>query len=296
MIKVLITGARGQVGAALVERLQTHSSYQVVAYDRASLDISDEQAVERIVQEVQPHILVNAAAYTAVDKAEREADIAYAINADGVRYLARVSKKMDALFIHLSTDYVFDGMSNQVYTELDAPNPQTQYGLSKLSGEKAILEENPSHIILRTAWVFGETGNNFVKTMLHLAKERTSLSIVDDQIGGPTYAGDIANAIIAVMDKWQKEESLPSGIYHYTGMPYVSWYDFAKDIFKEAQLQKLLAQVPVLTAIPTSAYPTPAQRPANSRLELHKIQQVFNIAPSDWQGALHHCLQKMVNT
>ncbi|MDO5090203.1 MAG: dTDP-4-dehydrorhamnose reductase [Cardiobacteriaceae bacterium] len=284
MRKILITGSEGQVGCALCARLQGKAEVQ--AHDRQTLDITDRGAVLAAVRTFAPDVIINAAAYTAVDKAESEADTAHAVNADGVRYLAQAAAETDALLLHISTDYVFSGDKADEYLETDAPNPQTVYGKSKLAGEEAALAAHPRTIILRTAWVFGEHGHNFVKTMLRLARERERLGVVADQFGAPTYAGDIADALIAIGEQAFDGKAAAYGIYHYSGTPHTNWCDFARAIFAEALAQGILAKAPQVDAITTADYPTPAQRPANSRLNLDKIRRVFAIAPSDWQQAL----------
>ena len=197
MVKILITGANGQVGSCLVSQLKD-SKYDVLALDKSGLDISNREAVFAVVEQFLPTIIINAAAYTAVDKAESESSIAHDINAQGPLYLAEAAAKIGAILLHISTDYVFNGLGENAYREDDKTDPQSIYGRTKLEGELAVLSANPQSIILRTAWVFGEIGNNFVKTMLRLAKNRDSLGIVGDQVGGPTYAGDIATALIQI--------------------------------------------------------------------------------------------------
>ena len=200
--------------------------------------------------------------------------------------MAEAAKNVDAAILHISTDYVFDGQREGKYKETDATDPQGVYGKTKLEGEQAVAKANDKFIVLRTAWVFGEHGNNFVKTMLRLAKTRDTLGVVADQIGGPTYAGDIAASLIQIAEKIIAGEDVQYGIYHFTGEPYVSWYDFAKAIFDEAVSQNILEKAPHVNAITTADYPTPAKRPANSCLDLTKIQRVFGIQPSNWQKAL----------
>ncbi len=295
--RVLLTGANGQVGMILHQRLRGDTQYEVFAFRRTELDITVELAVKEMIATVKPDVIINAAAYTAVDKAESETDKAMQVNAEGVKYLAQAAKQQGALLVHLSTDYIFSGDSHLPYTEQDKPSPLTHYGRSKWLGEEALMAENPAYIILRTAWVFGEYGHNFVKTMLRLGAERTHLNIVNDQVGGPTYAGDIVNAILVILRRYFTDGSrIKSGIYHFTGMPYVSWYDFAKAIFIEAVAQGVLQQAPTVNAISSAAYPTPAQRPANSRLALDKIAKDFGVSPSDWQFALKHVIREYKNT
>lgn len=286
MAKFLITGAKGQVGHCLVERLKQARSATVFALDRAELDITDQSAVKKIVEIFKPDVIINAAAHTAVDRAESEVELSEAINVKGPQYLAEAASEIGAVILHISTDYVFNGGSSHEYKESDETGPQGVYGRTKLSGEIAVQQANPRSIILRTAWVFGEHGHNFVKTMLRLARERDSLGIVGDQFGGPTYAGDIAKALIKIANQILAGKENAFGVYHFSGKPYVSWYQFAQAIFAEAELQKLLEKQPHLKAITTSEYPTPAKRPANSCLDLTKIKQTFGIEPSDWQKAL----------
>ena len=282
-MKLLITGHHGQVGQALIQQAAAHN-FQVAAYDRSGLDIASRTAVLQAVEREQPAVIINAAAYTAVDKAESE-PAAYAANAEGAENLARVAHAAGAAILHISTDYVFNGQTERPYRETDVPDPQTIYGQSKLAGEQAVQAACPRHIILRTAWVFGEHGNNFVKTMLRLGRERDSLGIVADQSGAPTYAGHIAAALLHIAGRTQTE-NCPYGLYHFSGSPYTTWHGFAAEIFRRAAEQNLLPRIPTLNAIATADYPTPARRPANSRLDCSKIQAAFGIAPSDWQAAL----------
>ncbi|MCD9497725.1 dTDP-4-dehydrorhamnose reductase [Photobacterium carnosum] len=292
MVKVLITGSNGQVGSCLVKQLQSCPEIEFLAVDRNELDITSEQDVIKSVNEFLPNIIINAAAHTAVDKAEDEVELSYAINRDGPKYLAQAADQVGASILHISTDYVFAGDKQGLYSESDPVNPQGVYGESKLAGEEAVINACSRHIILRTAWVFGEDGNNFVKTMLRLAQQRDSLSIVADQFGGPTYAGDIAAALIkiakTITDSKNTFNSDEYGIYHFSGMPHVNWCEFAQVIFDKAVEQKVLVKSPDVKGIKTEEYPTPAKRPANSKLNTQKIITVFNIPASDWQSALNH--------
>ena len=284
MAKFLITGAKGQVGYCLTQQLQ--GKHEILAVDRDELDITDQSAVKNAVENFRPDVIINAAAHTAVDRAETEVELSEAINVKGPQYLAEAAKNVGAAILHISTDYVFDGQREGKYKETDATDPQGVYGKTKLEGEQAVAKANDKFIVLRTAWVFGEHGNNFVKTMLRLAKTRDTLGVVADQIGGPTYAGDIARTLIQIAEKIINGEIVEYGVYHFTGEPYVSWCDFAKAIFDEAISQNVLEKAPLVNAITTADYPTPAKRPANSCLDLTKIQQVFDIQPSDWKKAL----------
>ncbi|MCI7478815.1 MAG: dTDP-4-dehydrorhamnose reductase [[Pasteurella] aerogenes] len=284
MVKFLITGAKGQVGHCLTEQLTGKA--EILAVDRDELDITDQSAVNKIVKIFKPDVIINAAAHTAVDRAESEVELSEAINVRGPQYLAEAANEIGAVILHISTDYVFEGTGSGEYKEDDQTNPQGVYGRTKLEGEIAVQQANPRSIILRTAWVFGEYGHNFVKTMLRLAKDRDSLGVVGDQFGGPTYAGDIAKALIEIANQILAGKENAFGVYHFTGKPYVSWYEFAKAIFAETELQNILEKSPLVNSIATSDYPTPAKRPANSRLNLEKIDRTFGIQPSDWRTAL----------
>ncbi|WP_181314576.1 dTDP-4-dehydrorhamnose reductase [Photobacterium phosphoreum] len=292
MVKVLITGSNGQVGSCLVKQLQSCPEIEFLAVDRHELDITSEQDVIKTVNDFLPNIIINAAAHTAVDKAEDEVELSYAINRDGPKYLAQAADQVGAAILHISTDYVFAGDKEGLYSESDLVNPQGVYGKSKLAGEIAVLDACSRAIILRTAWVFGENGNNFVKTMLRLAQERDSLGIVADQFGGPTYAGDIAATLIqiakSITDSKNTFNTNNYGVYHFSGMPHVSWREFAQVIFDKAIEQKVLVKSPDTKGIKTEEYPTPAKRPANSKLNTNKITTVFNIPASNWQSALDH--------
>ncbi|MBQ5428818.1 MAG: dTDP-4-dehydrorhamnose reductase [Neisseriaceae bacterium] len=271
----LITGAGGQVGQELHKLLP-----QANALTHSQLDIGDISAVRNAVQAFKPHAIINAAAYTAVDKAEEEVEKAYLINHIGAKNLAIASEEQNAILLHISTDYVFDGKKTEPYCETDTTNPQNVYGKSKLLGEQAILEHCEKAMILRTAWVFGRYGKNFVKTMLSLGKTRSHLRIVADQFGSPTEAEDIAKSLIYMAKNAQ------FGIYHYSGMPYVSWFEFAQKIFQAAEKQGIL-HAPQLEPIKSEEYPTAACRPQNSRLNLEKIKNTFGILPCDWQQHLN---------
>ncbi|ABM05146.1 dTDP-4-dehydrorhamnose reductase [Psychromonas ingrahamii 37] len=287
-MRVLITGSKGQVGHCLTEQLRNYTDAQFLALDSKGLDITDQSAVQAVVNEFKPTIIINAAAYTAVDRAEDESDLAYAINRDGAKYLAEAAQSVNAVILHISTDYVFSGDKEGMYTEADLTSPQGIYGESKLAGEKAVIEACSRHIILRTAWVFGEHGNNFVKIMLRLAKTHDTLGIVGDQFGGPTYAGDIASALVTVAKTLSNGDNDKYGIYHYSGFPHVSWSQFAQAIFDEAVQQTVLKQSPVVNSITTADYPTPAKRPANSKLSTTLIKDKFGVNASDWKAALQN--------
>lgn len=285
-MKILVTGANGQVGFCLAQQL-ANTVWDYLALTREELDITDLGAVKKLVDSYKPNIIINAAAYTAVDKAESDIDAANAINCIGAGNLAQAANSIGAAIFHVSTDYVFAGDAATPYCETDFVAPQGVYGQTKLSGEQLVAEKNAQHIILRTAWVFGEHGNNFVKTMIRLGRDRDQLGVVADQFGAPTYAGDIANTLLKLAQQYEQKKSLAWGVYHYSGSPQVSWYEFAQEIFTVADAQNIYAKPsPVLKPIATSDYPTPAKRPANSRLNCEKIQQEFGAELSDWKFAL----------
>ncbi|MFA0437773.1 dTDP-4-dehydrorhamnose reductase [Vibrio breoganii] len=283
-MRVLVTGSKGQVGRCLVEQLQ--NNVELLAVDRYELDITNRDAVFRKIAEFKPDFVINAAAHTAVDKAEEQVDASYAVNRDGAKYLAEASKSVGGSILHISTDYVFSGNKLGDYVETDETGPLGIYGKSKLAGELAVASANCNHIILRTAWVFCEYGNNFVKTMLRLAKDRDQLDIVGDQIGGPTYARDIAKALILIMNELHgKKSDTRYGIYHFSGTPHVSWCEFAEMVFVQG-LAKGLIEAPEVIPIPTHMYPTLAPRPTNSKMNCQKIKNAFDIEASDWQSAI----------
>lgn len=285
-MRVLITGKNGQVGSSLVSLLEAQTEIIFLALDRNQLDITNAEKVNQVISDFKPAVVINAAAYTAVDNAEQESERAYAINCDGAKNLAVAANQVDAIIIHLSTDYVFSGDKEGAYIESDITAPQGVYGHSKLAGEQAVAAACPRHIVLRTAWVFGEHGNNFVKTMLRLAESRDELGVVADQFGGPTYAGDIASSLITIVKAIISNTNATYGIYHYSGVPYVSWHQLAEYIFDQATAQGLIKKTMRVNAIATADYPTPAKRPANSKLDCSKIMTNFSIALSDWQASL----------
>lgn len=285
-MKVLITGKNGQVGSCLVLQLNNMTEINFLALSREELDITDAEQVIKIVNEYKPTVIINAAAYTAVDKAECEVELANAINNLGPKNLAKAAAQVNAAIIHISTDYVFAGNKEGLYTETDEVSPQCVYGQTKLAGEQSVAQECDEHIILRTAWVFSEFGNNFVKTMIRLAQTRNTFSVVGDQFGGPTYAGDIAKTILNIAQQLQ-QGSTRFGVYNYSGCPHVSWQEFAQEIFAKAISQHEVDRLVTVNAISTSEYPTPAMRPANSKLDCDKIKNNFSIQMSDWKAALN---------
>lgn len=277
-MKVLLTGSKGQLGQCFQDRVP--EGWDIWATDTSELDITNKDLVLTAVNEYKPDVIVNAAAYTAVDRAENDKNTASLVNKTGPENLAIAASHNNAFLVHVSTDYVFDGTASVPYKESDSTNPLGVYGLTKLEGEKAVANVLPTAIILRTAWVFSEYGNNFVKTMLRLGDERDSLGIVSDQRGCPTYAGDIASAIINLIQK-----RCAGGIYHFCGNEEVSWSEFAQTIFDIAEKTGKLNTVPVINGITTEQYPTPAKRPAYSTLDCSKIT-ACDISLSQWRKAL----------
>lgn len=285
-MKVLITGAHGQVGLFISHKFK-QDGWQVYATSHSELDICNEDAVRRIVFSIRPRLVINAAAYTAVDQAEKEPDLVHQINAVAPGYLSAAAAEVEAVIIHISTDYVFDGHKYGAYKETDQPHPINVYGASKLAGEHNVISANPYHIIFRTSWVFSEYGSNFAKTMMRLASERDELNIVTDQFGGPTYAGDIADALVNIAYKVANSINFSGwGIYHYCGMPYVSWHRFAKAIFASASQSGAISTIPEAHGISSAEYSSLAVRPGNSTLNCSKIKTVFGLSQPDWQQSL----------
>ena len=299
-MKVLVIGSTGQVGSELGDQLDDVFSlagqpFELDFASRSEVDVTDSEALLTFLGQSAPNWIVNATAYTAVDKAESEQSLAYSVNERAVRCLAEYCGVNSACLLHISTDYVFDGSGDKPFIEEDAVSPLGVYGASKLAGEGAIRSLLPRHIILRTAWVFGANGNNFVKTMLRLAESRPELGVVGDQFGAPTSARDIAKAIATIVLQMSQAESTDDrwGTYHYTGNPFVSWAQFAEEIFQQAEKKLMISSVPLVNAIGTEQYPTPAKRPANSRLDCSKIKDVFGIEPDDWRRSLSEMLDEI---
>lgn len=290
-MKVLITGAAGQVGYELMR--QAPAAFEVSGLDSSKLDITQQPLVESTVSEYAPDLIINAAAYTAVDKAETDSDRAWAVNRDGVNYLAVAAEERGIPLFHISTDYVFAGDADIAYRESDPTDPTGVYGASKLAGEVALAAACSRFLVLRTSWVFGAHGNNFVKTMLRLGAERESLSIVADQRGGPTSAASIAAALWQLAERYHREQVLPWGIYHFSGEPYCSWFDFAQNIFQQASQLGILSKLPELSAIATVDYPTPAKRPAWSVMDCSKITEQLGVKVPDWKKDLTLVLEEL---
>ena len=277
---VLVTGANGQLGQSLQFIAPNYPEIKFVFCSSADLDITDLKNVERVFAKVKPSYCINAAAYTAVDKAESEPQKAHLINVTGAQNVAEVCKENKTILFHISTDFVFDGTASKPYTENDIPNPTGVYGQTKLDGEKAIQEIFDNYFIIRTSWVYSQFGNNFMKTMLRLASEKDSISVVHDQIGTPTNAVDLAEALMKIIHHCQTELVEVFGIYNFSNEGQCSWYDFAKKIF-EINGVKIDLQ-----PIPTLSFPTPAKRPKYSVLDKTKIKTIFGLEIKDWEESL----------
>ena len=280
-MKILVTGARGQLGYELAAALSTFGA--VVALDRAALDVVDADAVVTSVRAIAPTLIVNAAAYTAVDRAERERDIAFAANATAPAVLAEEAKRIGALLIHYSTDYVFDGTQTASYDENSTPNPLNVYGESKLAGERAIAASDASAIVLRTSWVYSLRGGNFLLTMRRLGAERDELRVVADQVGVPNWARALAQATATLVGRGMPYLKERAGLYHLSATGQTTWYEFARAIFGEAAK-------PRIVPITTDQYPTPAQRPAYGVLDTREFERVFGFALPHWRAVLQSCV------
>jgi dTDP-4-dehydrorhamnose reductase len=276
---ILVFGKTGQVACELQRQAE------VTALGRDQADLSDPQGCAAIIADLKPSVVINAAAYTAVDKAEDEEALAQTINAAAPGAMAGACVHLDIPFLHVSTDYVFDGTGTRAWAETDPVAPQNAYGRTKLAGEQAVRSTGARHIILRTAWVFSAHGSNFVKTMLRLSETRNVLSVVNDQIGGPTPAADIAATLLTLADHMQR--GAKGSTYHYAGAPHTSWAGFAQAIFAAADRDV------TVTGIPSVEYPTPAQRPLNSRLDCAKLASDFGIRPADWKAGLAAVLKEL---
>jgi len=290
-----IVGKSGQVASAL-SRLGSERGQNIIARGRPGLDLAKPASIEKFLNDVRPAIIVNAAAFTAVDKAETDRENAFSINALGPGALAHACAARDLPLIHISTDYVFDGSNKTPYKETDLRKPLGVYGASKAAGEVAVETAAPRHIILRTAWVYAVEGNNFVHTMLRLGREREELGVVSDQHGTPTFADDIAMAILDIIPSLLSEppESKLWGTYHLTGGGATTWHGFAKEIFRLAHERGI--KTPKLKAITTTDYPTPARRPANSVLDCSKIKNTFGIRPEPWEKSLKRAIVPILDS
>lgn len=280
-MRILLAGCDGQLGRCFLDRAP--KEWDILATDYKDLDITSKENVTAAFADFKPDIVVNAAAYTAVDKAEEDHDTAYAINALGAKYLAENCSKAGVFMVHVSTDYVFNGTATEPYKETDAISPNSVYGETKAEGEAFVAASGAEYVTLRTSWVFSEYGNNFVKTMLRLGQDRTELGVVADQFGGPTYAGDLAAAIITMIKQRDEAGTVRQGLYHYCGSPMTTWAGFAKEIFAQAEAKVLVPHKVQVNEITTKDYPTPAARPAYSMLDCEKIMDEFNVSMSDWR-------------
>ncbi|MEM9218717.1 MAG: dTDP-4-dehydrorhamnose reductase [Cyanobacteria bacterium P01_F01_bin.150] len=291
MTRILLIGAAGQLGAELKQSLRSQG--EVTAVSRAELDLTQCDAIRQTVKAVAPQVIVNAAAYTAVDKAEEEQDIAKAVNAIAPTVLAEECQKLGATLVHISTDYVFNGRKNTPYLETDTPDPLGAYGHTKLLGEDGIRQSCDRHIIIRTAWVYGAQGRgNFVKTMLRLGKEREELPVVVDQVGSPTWTKDLADATTELVNRSQTSGNV-LGLYHYANSGVISWYDFAVAIFEEARAIGFPIAIQRVKPITTEEYPLPAQRPAYSSLSNRQIAETLNATPPHWRVSLRKMLAEL---
>lgn len=294
--RILLTGKNGQVGFELQRALAPLG--EVVAVGTADCDMSDTAAVRALVQRVQPRLIVNPAAYTAVDKAESDAERARAVNAVAPGVLGEEAARLGAAVFHYSTDYVYEGDKDSAYVETDTTAPQSVYGQTKLDGERALQAATPQHVILRTSWVVGAHGSNFAKTMLRLAGDRDELKVVADQYGAPTSAALIADVTAHIARKWLSDhgEGFPFGVYHLAAAGETSWHAYAQFVIGEAlRMGKTLKATPErVLPIPASAYPTPARRPQNSRLDTHRLRQTFGVNLPLWQDGVKHILQQIL--
>ncbi|HJL66801.1 MAG: dTDP-4-dehydrorhamnose reductase [Arenicellales bacterium] len=285
-MNILLIGRSGQVGQAL-ERL-LHNGHDLIALDRSDLDLTDQGAITSAIDDSDPDVVINAAAYTAVDRAESEPELATAINATAPGLIAEASAAAGAWIIHYSTDYVFDGSGTRPYRESDLTQPLGTYGRTKWEGEEAVRRANAEHLILRTSWVYTWHGHNFLLTMLRLASERDLLKVVDDQIGSPTYAEDLASMTVSIIEKLEIDElNSVAGTYHITHQGQTNWCDFARKIFILAGIKGVEVE-----GIPTEAYPTPAPRPRYSVLDGDRLKRVFNLEMPGWESGLRRCIEE----
>lgn len=283
MKKILVTGANGQLGKELRDLAPHHPAFEFLFLSREDLPIHHFELVRNLFASFSPDFCINCAAYTAVDKAEQEAELAHVVNAESVGILAAVSAAHDCRFIHVSTDYVYGGDATEPYSENSPTSPSSVYGKTKLAGELEAIENDPLSVIIRTSWVYSYHGNNFVKTMMRLMKDRKEISVVNDQKGSPTWAADLASFIVHIIGQPQWHP----GIYNYSNDGEITWYDFAIEI------KRLVAADCIVHPIPSSAYPTPAKRPAYSVLNKQKIKRVFGIDPESWKLSLEKCISRL---
>ena len=285
---IIVTGRNGQLGLELMDLPANYPQFAFIFFDKEALNIADVKQVQIIFELYSPAYFINCAAYTAVDKAETEKEKALQINAEAVGNIAAFCRAHHTRFIHISTDYIFDGNATVPYKEDDITDPVNYYGYTKLEGEQLAMVNNPESLIIRTSWVYSSYGNNFVKTMLRLMKERNEISVVDDQTGSPTYAADLAETIMEIIDSVQLSASAwHGGIYHYSNEGAITWYDFACAI---KEIKKLTC---IIHPIKTTQYPTPAKRPFYTVMNKGKIAETFGITIKNWRTGLERCLQKI---
>jgi dTDP-4-dehydrorhamnose reductase len=291
-MRIAVTGSRGQLASSLIER--AHGDVEIAPLRRPAFALEDRRAVLDGIEMVQPDVIINAAAYTAVDKAEAEEDLALRVNGEGAGHVAEAAARIGVPLLHLSTDYVFDGALDRPYREDDQTGPISVYGRSKLIGEKRVTERCPDSVILRTAWVYSPFGANFVRTMLRLNEMRDEVGVVADQRGNPTSALDIADALLAVAMRMRADASpLLRGVFHMTGSGEATWADFAEAVFENAHARgRRLTRVKRIT---TANYPTPARRPANCRLDNGKLRRVYGLALPEWRASLAVCCARLLD-
>jgi dTDP-4-dehydrorhamnose reductase len=287
--KILVTGANGQLGMELRDISSQFSQFDFVFVSREELPIDNFSAVKEVFEKHRPGFFINCAAYTKVDAAESHKEEAFLINAEAVSVIADLCRQYETKLIHISTDYVFNGNGTEPYIEESQTDPVSVYGASKLAGENYAMEMNPGTIIIRTSWVYSSYGNNFVKTMMRLMKERAEINVVNDQIGSPTYATDLAEAILKMISDFGSQISDLPGIYNFSNDGIITWYDFALAI------KELTGSQSKVNPIPTSQYPTPAKRPMYSVLDKTKIQKTFGIELKNWKESLTVCIKKLTN-
>lgn len=291
MFRVLVTGSNGQVGQELMRYKPI--GLEVIGLNSTELDITNISLTNKIISKLCPDLIINAAAFTAVDKAESDPQRAFDVNEKGVINLANMAKQVQCPLFHISTDYVFDGKSKIPYKETHFTSPLGVYGKSKLAGEMALKNNLQKYIIIRTSWVFGSEGSNFVKTMLKLGKERENLGVVSDQYGCPTSSASIAHTLWSLVEKYQQNKSLPWGIYHFSNSPKTTWFEFASEIFKQASDLQIDLKISDLKAIKSADYPTPAKRPEWSVLDCYKIEELLQFKVPDWKNELQIVLKEL---
>lgn len=281
--KILVTGANGQLGKELKRIAPSFPQFEFIFLSREDMPIHHFELVRNTFNIYKPQYLINCAAYTAVDRAEQEKDLAMQVNGEAVGVMAAICHQSNCRFLHISTDYVFDGKASVPYKEDDPVNPQSVYGASKLEGEQQAIKFDPTCIVIRTSWVYSEYGKNFVKTMMKLMSEKEEINVVNDQLGSPTYAADIAEAVMQIISsgRWK------SGLYNYSNEGIISWYDFA------IAIKELTGSSCKVNPIPTSQFPTPAKRPAWSVFDKSKIRQTFGIEPKSWKASLEFCISRL---